>query len=221
MPVKSARRPKLTTTATRCRAPAFLAARPDQLWRPFPFTPHSFALSLSSCAPNTDFARSFLRLVTHLRGLASIDRFYPSVEAHPHVAFAMRFFSPAQALAALSLLSLSTVRLHVGALQLDPLSPGKHVAFCPSIFWSLMQHRRLDQRCFLQNCKTAGRAVCDRRRERCSRSRRLSRYSVPAVLLVAGRCYVRYTAGLLALHGRRSVQQHGARGVDSPVWRTS
>jgi hypothetical protein len=86
-----------------------------------------FALSLSFYAL---FSSSSLLLLLPHRATTvcsinrSIVRSFTRLEAHSHVAFTMRFFSPAQALAAFSLLSLSAVRLHVGALQLDPTSPG-------------------------------------------------------------------------------------------------
>lgn len=97
----------------------------DLLWfcdRPFL---NFFALSLSFYAL---FSSSSLLLLLPHRATAgctinqSFVRSFTQLEAHSHVAFTMRFYSPA--LAAFSLLSLSAVRLHVGALQLDPTSPG-------------------------------------------------------------------------------------------------
>jgi hypothetical protein len=73
----------------------------------------------------------------------------------------MKLFSPTQALAAFTLLSLSSVRQYVGALQLDPKSPGAYALLVNPIRLSLTKLARIDQECFFASRETARCAICD------------------------------------------------------------
>jgi hypothetical protein len=210
-------------TGASVRAQAFLAARPcvaflHRLDVVPSFTPQlNRSSTFFSRLQSTLFARNLPTCSRNHGVPLALTQPSLSVPTHPHVLFAMRFFSPAQALAALTL-SLSAVRLHVGALQLDPVSPGTWPALHTQSFAVANSLHRLNQRCLLQDCETARRAICRQKRQRLYHSRRLSWHSLPAILLVAGRCYVRHIAGLLALHGRRPIQRLGARRPHPPVW---
>lgn len=124
--------------------------------RPFLTSPHSFTLPLS-VAPVHSFPIN-LRFWRD-PGLLCHQTFL-STEAQSHVAVAMRFFSPAQALAALSL-SFSALRLHVAALTLDPASQGTYAFYRPAHVSLLNLRHRLNQRCIVQSRQTACCAVCD------------------------------------------------------------
>jgi len=90
--------------------------------RPFRLHFTSVALSLSSRAQV--YVTGAFHNLRATAGLVFIHYIDCPLNAYPHASLAMKFFSLAQALAAFSILSLTTVRLQVGALQLDPNSQG-------------------------------------------------------------------------------------------------